>query len=49
MKSCLGMLLILAASVVLVAGGALLWYLSATTEFSRKDAGKPVAPAGKVR
>lgn len=52
MKSCLGMLLILLAIVLLVGGGAVLWYLSATVEFSRKDARQPAAqaaPATKAR
>jgi flagellar basal body-associated protein FliL len=50
MKSCLGMLLILLAIVLLVGGGAAIWYLSDTAEFSRKDARQPApkaAPAAK--
>jgi flagellar basal body-associated protein FliL len=43
MKSFFGMLLVLLVLVAVVGGGALLWYLSDTTEFSRKDA--PTAPA----
>lgn len=36
MKSCLGMLLVLLAFIVVFGGGGLLWYLSETAEFSRK-------------
>jgi hypothetical protein len=52
MKSCLGMLLILSAFVLVVGGGAAIWYLSDTAEFSRKD-GKQIppkaAPAPRIR
>jgi flagellar basal body-associated protein FliL len=41
MKSCLGMLLILSAFVLVVGGGAAIWYLSDSVEFSRKDAKAP--------
>lgn len=35
MKSCFGTLLVLLVFALVVGGGALLWYLSATAEFSR--------------
>jgi hypothetical protein len=35
MKSCFGLLLSLTAFVVVIGGGALIWYLSQTAEFSR--------------
>lgn len=38
MKSCLGLLAVLTVFIVVVGGGALIWYLSETAEFSRKDA-----------
>lgn len=46
MKSCLGILLIFLTFVAVVGGGALIWYLSDTTEFSRKTA--PAAPKATV-
>lgn len=51
MKSCLGMLLILLAIIILVGGGAAIWHLSESAEFSRKDKQAPprAAPAAKVR
>jgi hypothetical protein len=49
MKSCLGMLLALLLLVCVIGGGALLWYLSRTSEFTRKDAAPAAAPAGDVR
>jgi hypothetical protein len=36
MKSCLGLLFTLIVLIAVIGGGALLWYLSDTTEFSRK-------------
>ncbi len=39
MKSCLGLLAILTVFVLVVGGGALIWYLSDTAEFARKGAG----------
>ena len=38
MKSFLGMLFTLLVLTAVIGGGALLWYLSKTTEFSRKPA-----------
>ena len=43
MKSCLGLIGAILLSVIVVGGGGLLWYLSETTEFSRKA--QPVAAA----
>jgi len=36
MKSFLGMLFTLIVLAAVIGGGAVLWYLSSTTEFSRK-------------
>lgn len=36
MKSCLGIILAVLIFVAVIGGGALIWYLSDTTEFSRK-------------
>jgi flagellar basal body-associated protein FliL len=36
MKSCLGLLIILLVFTLVVGGGALIWHLSSTAEFSRK-------------
>ncbi|RYD19208.1 MAG: hypothetical protein EOP88_19865 [Verrucomicrobiaceae bacterium] len=38
MKSCLGLLIIFLSFVAVVGGGATIWYLSKTAEFSRTDA-----------
>jgi flagellar basal body-associated protein FliL len=38
MKSCLGILIVFLTFVAVVGGGALIWYLSSTAEFSRKEA-----------
>ncbi len=35
MKSCLGILLVFFTFVAVIGGGALIWYLSSTAEFSR--------------
>ena len=43
MKSCLGLLVVLLIFIAIVGGGALLYYLSETSEFSRK------APAAEVK
>ncbi len=37
MKSCLGLLFTVLVFAVVIGGGALIWYLSQTTEFSLKD------------
>lgn len=37
MKSCLGLLLTLLILIAVVGTGAALWYLSANTEYSRKE------------
>jgi hypothetical protein len=54
MKSCLGILIVFFTFVVVVGGGALIWYLSNTSEFSRKTptAGPtpiPAVPAAPAR
>ena len=41
MKSCLGLLLTLLILIAVIGTGAALWYMSANTEYSRKDT--PVA------
>lgn len=48
MKSCLGILLIFFTFVAVVGGGALIWYLSNTAEFSRKSAPPSAAPKATV-
>ncbi len=45
MKSCLGILITFLVLVAVLGGSALLWYLSDTAEFSRKDQPVPAAPA----
>ena len=42
MKSCLGLLLTLCILVAVIGTGALIWYLSDTAEFAKKEA--PAAP-----
>lgn len=41
MKSCLGILLVFFTLVAVIGGGALIYYLSASSEFSRTDAAVP--------
>ena len=36
MKSCLGILIIFIALIAVLGGGALIWYLSDTSEFTRR-------------
>ncbi len=45
MKSCLGLLFALLVFVAVIGGGALIWYLSRSSEFSRPAA--TAAAAGK--
>lgn len=45
MKSCLGILLVFFTFVAVLGGGAFLWYLSSSSEFSRTAAGPPKATA----
>ncbi len=45
MKSCLGLLLVLMSFVLVVGGGGLLWYLSETSDFSRKLPANPTVAA----
>jgi|GEM_PF-4028543 len=44
MKSCLGSLLLLLSMAALLATGGLVWYLSSTARFSKKEA----QPAAEV-
>jgi hypothetical protein len=46
MKSCLGLLFTLLVFTIVIGGGALIWYLSDTAEFSRKG---PPPAAGTVK
>ena len=48
MKSCLGILFVFFTFVAVVGGGAFIWYLSSTAEFSRKTAPPPAAPKASV-
>lgn len=43
MKSCFGLLFVLLVLIAVIGTGGLIWYLSATAEFSRKDAQTPPA------
>ena len=45
MKSCLGTLLLVLTIVALVGGGALVWYLSNNSEFTRVDGSASAAPS----
>ncbi|MBC8126393.1 MAG: hypothetical protein H8M99_04500 [Gloeobacteraceae cyanobacterium ES-bin-144] len=48
MKSCFGLLFILAVFTVILGGGALIWYLSDTAEFSRAStSARPAATPGQ--
>ena len=47
MKSCLGLLFTLLVFTVVIGGGALIWYLSLSAEFSRT--GAPPAPGNVQR
>ena len=44
MKSCLGILIVFFTFVAVLGGGALIWYLSSTSEFSRKSDAPTPAP-----
>ena len=48
MKSCLGILLVFFTFVAVIGGGAFIWYLSSTAEFSRKNASPSAAPKASV-
>lgn len=48
MKSCLGILLVFFTFVAVIGGGAFLWYLSRTSEFSRTTAPKAIIVAPKA-
>jgi hypothetical protein len=43
-KSCLGLLFTLLVFAIVVGGGAVIWYLSDTAEFSRTGNGAGAAP-----
>lgn len=43
MKSCLALLFVLGIFILVIGGGALLWYLSNTAEFSKAESNPPVA------
>lgn len=45
MKSCFGSFIALITVIAVIATGALIWYLSGTAEFSRKEPSAPSAPA----
>ena len=49
MKSCFGLLVLLFVIVGVVGGGALLWYLSSTSEFTRVEQAPRAAPVPGVR
>jgi flagellar basal body-associated protein FliL len=44
MKSCFGTLLVLLIVVAVLGTGGLIWYLSSTAAFTRKDAATPHPP-----
>jgi flagellar basal body-associated protein FliL len=48
MKSCLGILIVFFTFVAIVGGAGLIWYLSSTAEFSRKDVPAANAPTAAV-
>jgi flagellar basal body-associated protein FliL len=48
MKSCFGLLLVLLVFTLVAGGGGLVWYLSHSAEFSRKDAPVPRAVPARV-
>ena len=45
MKSCLGLMLSLMIFVLVLGGGALIWYLSQSAEFTRKAEGSAASTA----
>jgi hypothetical protein len=49
MKSCLGLMFVIGIFILVIGGGALIWYLSDTAEFSRDSAKPPVAIPAKPR
>ncbi len=49
MKSCLGILIVFFTFVAVVGGAGLIYYLSTTAEFSRKDAPAAGVGAPKAR
>ena len=47
MKSCLGILIVFITFVAVVGGAGLVWYLSSTADFPRKDVPGPATGAPK--
>ena len=48
MKSCLGILLVFFTFVAVVGGGAFLWYISSSSEFSRTGAASTAPPKATI-
>ena len=48
MKSCLGILIVFFTFVAVVGGAGLIYYLSTTSEFSRKDVPAAAAPTAAI-
>jgi flagellar basal body-associated protein FliL len=48
MKSCLGILIVFFTLVAVVGGGAFLWYISSTSEFSRTGADANNSPKATI-
>jgi hypothetical protein len=48
MKSCLGILFVFFTFVAVIGGGAFIWYLSSTAEFSRKTPPPSAPPKASV-
>jgi hypothetical protein len=48
MKSCLGILLIFFTLIAILGGGALIWYLSTTAEFTRRAQPTATNPPAKA-
>ncbi len=49
MKSCLGTLLLMLVIIALVGGGALIWYLSNNSEFTRTDGSASAVPSAPAK
>jgi hypothetical protein len=48
MKSCLGILIVFFTFVAVIGGGAFLWYISSTSEFSRTGAAGTTPPKASI-
>jgi hypothetical protein len=48
MKSCLGILIVFFTFVAAIGGGAFLWYISTTSEFSRTNDGGKNPPKATI-